>query len=163
MELSQESAPATPAPGKSLKDEIKEALMAHWSNVSHEDAAAGANMVLQLLMDRGHVLPGAPPAQQIMEDAKSFAFRLTLSNLTVRIIAMLYTTGVETPESKPAKRWIGDYLDGKNHGPVGHPMLWPGKLPGMCSLLRDWGYVPTIALPGQPSYVAKPLPNPTPN
>jgi hypothetical protein len=114
-----------------------------------------ADAVVQLLIETGHVIPGAPPAEQILADAKSFAARLTLSNLALRILNMLAWSNVETPESKPARRWLEDYLEGKNHGPVGQPMLWPGKLPGLCHLLREWGFMPTIAQPGQASYVAR--------
>jgi hypothetical protein len=117
--------------------------------------------VLQLLIDLGHVIPGAPPASRILADAKSFAERLTLSQLALRIYSMLAWANVETPESKPARKFIEDYIDGKNHGPAGYPMLWPGKLPGLASMLRAWGFVPTIATPGAPSYVARAVPSQT--
>lgn len=116
-----------------------------------------AAAVMDLLNQRGHVLPGCPPAQRILEDAKSFAERLTLSNLALRILNMLAWSTIQTPESKPARRWIEDYIEGKNHGPVGNPMLWPLSMPGMCSLLGEWGFVPT---PTMPPYVARALPNP---
>jgi hypothetical protein len=107
---------------------------------------------------RGHYLPGAPPAQQILEDAKSFAERLTLTTLALRILNMLAWEAIQTPESKPARRWLDDYLEGKNHGPVGHPMLWPARLPGLAHLLTEWGFQPT---PTRPAFVARVLPNPT--
>lgn len=164
MELSQD-APATPAPDVPLVDEIKDTLLRLRPSALAEgeqiDQACRdqAEAVMRLLMDRGHYLPGAPPAQRILEDAKSFAERLTLSNLTARIIAMLYTTAIETPESKPAKRWIDDYLEGRNHGPIGKPMLWPARLPGTAAMLRSWGFIPT---PTMPPFVARQLANPTP-
>lgn len=120
-----------------------------------DDAVDTADTIIAKLIETGHVIPGAPPAAQILEDAKSFAARLTLSNLALRILNMLAWSNVETPESKPARRWLEDYLEGKNHGPVGQPMLWPGQLPGLCHLLREWGFMPTIAVPGQASYVAR--------
>lgn len=167
-QLSQIDAPATPAPEVPLLTEIATALMQHLPSAlaEGEQRERGveemADAVMGLLVERGHVLPGAPPAQQIMEDAKSFAMRLTLSNLALRILNMLAWSNVQTPESKEARRWLEDYLEGKNHGPVGRPMLWPGRLPGLASLLREWGFVPTIATPGAPSYVARAMPNPTP-
>lgn len=166
MELSQD-APATPAPEVPLVQEITDTLLRLRPSALAEgeqiDQACRdqADAVMALLEERGHVLPGAPPAQKILEDAKQFAMKLTLSNLALRILNMLAWSNVDTPESKPARRWLEDYLEGKNHGPVGYPMLWPGRLPGMANLLRQWGFVPTIALPGQPSYVARALPNQT--
>lgn len=114
--------------------------------------------VMDLLVQRGHFLPGAPPAQRILDDAKSFAERLVLSNLALRILNMLAWSTIETPESKPARKWLEDYLEGRTHGPVGQPMLWPARLPGMAHLLRDWGFEPT---PTMPPYVARSLPNRT--
>lgn len=178
-ELMQD-APATPAPAEPLETTIARVLFEARNNAEYDfDRAASdaagegeaqlleicdqeAGAITLVLQSLGHVLPGAPPAQQILEDAKSFAARLTLSNLALRILNMLAWSNVQTPESKPARRWLEDYLEGRNHGPVGHPMLWPGKLPGLASLLRQWGFVPTIAAPGQASYVARAMPNPTP-
>jgi hypothetical protein len=120
-----------------------------------------AEAVVQLLEAEGHVLPGAPPAAQIFADAKRFHDQLTLTALALRVLNMLAFNNVQTPETKPARKWIDDYLQGVNHGPAGQPMLWPGRLPGMAAMLRDWGFVPTIALPGQPSFVARAMPNPT--
>lgn len=117
-----------------------------------------AAAVMDLLNQRGHVLPGCPPAQRILDDAKSFAERLTLTMLALRILNMLAWMKVETPETKPARQWLDDYLEGRNHGPAGQPMLWPARLPGMAALLRDWGFMPT---PTMPPYVARALPNPT--
>jgi hypothetical protein len=164
MELSQDA----PQPADhSLRDAIAEMIYGT-SQLSVErpwppkvespvldDAVDTADTIIAKLIETGHVIPGAPPAAQILEDAKSFAARLTLSNLALRILNMLAWSNVETPESKPARRWLEDYLEGKNHGPVGQPMLWPGQLPGLCHLLREWGFMPTIAVPGQASYVAR--------
>ncbi|MEJ7831295.1 MAG: hypothetical protein WKF79_00130 [Nocardioides sp.] len=111
-----------------------------------------ADAVMTLLLDRGHYLPGRPPAEVILQDAKSFAERLTLSNLALRILNLLAWSSLQTPETKGARKWLDDYLEGKNHGPVGNPMLWPAQLPGMAAMIRDWGFVPT---PTQPAYVAR--------
>lgn len=176
MGLSQESAPAPEQPDVPLRDEIarliyetsQESVEHPWDSMAPDeespvldDAYDTADLIVGLLTARGHVLPGAPPAQRILEDAKQFAAKLTLSNLALRVLNMLAFNEVQTPESRPARKWIEDYLLGVNHGPVGQPMLWPGKMPGMAAMLRDWGFVPTIAIPGQPSYVARAVPNPT--
>jgi hypothetical protein len=157
MELSQD-APATPAAEKPLAEEIRDVLakLRPTDHVNVEKRCVDG--IMQLLMDRGHYLPGAPPAQQILEDAKSFAERLTLTTLALRILNMLAWEAIQTPESKPARRWLDDYLEGKNHGPVGHPMLWPARLPGLAHLLTEWGFQPT---PTRPAFVARVLPNPT--
>ena len=129
---------------------------------NHRDAPLStvkwqAAAVMDLLTQRGHYLPGAPCAQVILDDAKSFAERLTITTLALRLLNMLAFANVQTPETKGARRWIDDYLEGKNHGPAGKPMLWPVKLPGICSLLREWGFEPT---PTMPPWVARSLPNP---
>lgn len=177
MELSQESAAATPAPERPLRDELAEVIYGtsqesverpwdpEWSTPSDlpvvNDCFDTADLIIHLLQERGHVLLGAPPAAQIFADAKRFHDQLTLTALALRILNMLAFNNVQTPETKPARKWIDDYLQGVNHGPAGQPMLWPGRLPGMDAMLRDWGFQPTIALPGRPSYVARALPNPT--
>lgn len=174
MELSQESAAATPTPDRPLRDEIAEVIYGtsqecverpwdpEWSTPSDlpvvNDAFDTADQVMNLLNERGHYLPGAPPAAVILQDAKTFAERLTLSNLALRAFAMLGSLSLDTPETQPAKRWIVDYIEGKNHGPVGYPMLWPAQLPGLAHMLREWGFEPT---PTVPAYVARALPNPT--
>lgn len=150
MELSQE---ITQPADHSLAEEITDTLLrlrpGVLAGVEQIDQACRdqADAVMQLLIDRGHFLPGAPPAAAILADAKSFAERLILSNLALRILNMLAWSNVVTPESKPARRWIEDYLEGRGHGPVGKAMLWPGSLPGLASLLRDWGFEPTPTLP----------------
>lgn len=165
MELSQEPQAAPTDPGQpadhSLADAIKDVLLrlrpSALADTEQIDQACRdqADAIMALLVESGHTVPGAPPAAQILADAKSFAERLMLSNLAARILNMMAWTTVQNPETKPARRWIEDYLEGKNHGPIGRPMLWPGRLPGMAKMLRDWGYVPTVALPGQASYVAR--------
>lgn len=149
MELSQEEPPL------SLRDQIVGLLL---GLVPAAEVGYHADAIMQLLMDRGYYLPGAPPAAKIFDDAKSFAERLTLSNLALRLLNMLAWSKVGTAESKPARRWLDDYLEGKNHGPVGKPMLWPRGLPGIAHLLTQWGFEPT---PTNPAFVARSLPHPT--
>lgn len=158
MELIQEPTPSAPAPDKPLAVEVLDVLLQDMPSALADDrqrqdaAAKMAANVVQLLLDRGHYLPGMPPAERILQDAKSFAERLTLSNLALRILNMLAWTALQTPETKPARKWLDDYLEGRNHGPVGKPMLWPAQLPGLASLLREWGFQPT---PTMPPYVAR--------
>lgn len=158
MELMQE--PTQPAPKVSLLDQITETLLATRAPAGAEleqvDQATRdqAHAIMHLLNEEGHYLPGAPPARQILADAQSFAERLTLSNLACRILNMLAWSTIQTPETKPARKFIDDYLEGKGHGPIGRPMLWPSRLPGLADLLRKWGYMPT---PTTPAYVARDL------
>lgn len=162
MELMQEaqSGPldASQPADHSLADDIKDALLrlrpSPGMTVEEIDQATRdqADAVMALLVESGHYLPGRPPAERILQDAKSFAERLTLSNLALRILNMLAWTALQTPETKPARKWLDDYLEGRNHGPVGKPMLWPAQLPGMASLLREWGFQPT---PTMPPFVAR--------
>lgn len=151
--MTETDAPATTPP---LADEVRSLVI---DAIGNTDEASGlADQIMTLLNERGHYLPGMPPAATILADAKSFAERLVLSNLALRILNMLAWSTIETAETKPARRWIDDYLEGRNHGPVGHPMLWPVKMPGMSHMLRDWGFEPT---PTMPPFVARSLPNPT--
>lgn len=169
MELSQE---ATQPADHTLRDAIaelvygtsQESVEHPWEMVRGEppsarpvvnDAYDTADTIVALLTEQGHVVPGAPPAATILRDAKQFAEQLILSNLALRILSMLAWSHIETPETKPARRFIEDYLDGKNHGPAGKPMLWPAKMPGLAHMLRDWGFEPTPTLP---PYVARSAP-----
>lgn len=145
----------TPRP---LRDEIAETLRATVRFPSGSDAgdaeratAQAADSIMHLLNERGHYLPGCPAASQILSDAQQFAGQLSLAMLVIRLLRIL-DTKIETPESKGTRRWLTEYIDGKNHGPVGRPMLWPGGLPGLAGMLREWGYQPT---PTRPQFVAR--------
>lgn len=116
------------------------------------DPASIANEIMLALAEQGHVIPHLPPAKEILADAELFAEQLILANLALRIVRMVILTGLETSETEPARRFIRDYLDGKNHGPAGKAMLWPARLPGLAGLLRQWGFEPT---PTEPQYVAR--------
>lgn len=145
----------TSDPVAALREALLEALtipsdLKPFEGVTETELLAGR--VAETLISLGHLVPGAPPANIILRDARQFAEKLTLSNLALRIMRMVTMTGIKTKESKATERWIRDYLDGKNHGPAGQPMLWPGTLPGLVALLREWGFVPT---PGRPAYVAR--------
>jgi hypothetical protein len=136
----------TPRP---LRDEIRDTI-ASFEDWSHgPDQAADA--ILHLLNERGHYLPGAPPAEQILADAQQFAGQLSLALLVVRLLRALESP-IWTAERKPISLWLNEYIDGKNHGPVGKPMFWPSGLPGLASQLRQWGFQPTAT---HPPYVAR--------
>lgn len=134
------------APPRPLRDQIEQVISAFDNDRMRADG------VMHLLQETGHVLLGAPEARVILADAQQFAGQLILSNLAIRIIRMTIMTGIETPESKATERFIRDYCDGRNHGPVGKPMLWPGTLPGLAALLRQWEFEPTET---KPAYVRR--------
>lgn len=135
-----------------LRDELRELLRVSNPMAGTEDHLSGA--ILHLLNERGHYLPGCPPAAQILQDAQQFAGQFMLAMLCVRLLRML-NTRIVTPETKGMERWLNDYIDGKNHGPVGKPMFWPGGLPGLAQQLRQWGYAPTDT---RPQFVARARP-----
>ncbi len=148
MELSQEQQQL--AEERPLRDDVLEIVATYFGH--QPDSGKVADGVMQLLNERGHIIPGMPPAGQILADARDFAERLTIVTLALRLLNMLAYLTVATPETRPAKRWLDDYLEGRNHGPAGKPMLWPHQLPGIASMLRDWGFMPT---PSKPAYVTK--------
>jgi hypothetical protein len=86
--------------------------------------------IMALLIDTGHVLPGCPPAAKILEDAKTFHERLTLSNLALRCFAMLGSLSIATPETKPAKRW--------NHRHAGPAVIRGPRRAGTDQAMTDW-------------------------
>ena len=133
-----------------LRDEIRDLLIA--TEMQRPEQIADA--LTHLLNERGHYLPGCPPAAQILQDAQQFAGQFMLAMLCVRLLRML-NTRIVTPETKGMERWLNDYIDGKNHGPVGKPMFWPGGLPGLAQQLRQWGYAPTDT---RPQFVARARP-----
>ncbi|APZ81790.1 hypothetical protein vBEliSR6L_25 [Erythrobacter phage vB_EliS_R6L] len=137
-----------------LRDEIAEALKAMRLDGTDASMDEAASVITHLLNERGHYLPGCPPAAQILQDAQQFAGQFMLAMLCVRLLRML-NTRIVTQETKGLERWLNDYIDGKNHGPVGKPMFWPGGLPGLAQQLRDWGYAPTET---RPQFVARAKP-----
>lgn len=137
----------TPIP---LRDEIM-LLISQATPLDLGASKATADAIVHLLNERGHYLPGAPPAEQILADAQQFAGQLSLALLVVRLLRAL-DSPIWTAERKPLSLWLNDYIDGKNHGPVGKPMFWPSGLPGLASQLRQWGFQPTAT---RPPYVAR--------
>lgn len=144
-----------------LRDEITETLRAmrptDGEDMGNATAIDGrlADSIMHLLNERGHYLPGCPPARQILKDAEQFAGQFTLAVLCCRLLRML-NTKIVTPETRGMELWLNDYLDGKNHGPIGKPMLWPHSLKGVCEQLRQWGYQPTATTPAFVARVAHP-------
>lgn len=163
-QLSQNATGAANQLLDALSEAIKGAVLKHrpgaLADAEQIDQAARdqADAVMSVLDAMGYIVPGVPALAVVLRDFKVTHDRLTLTMLALRILNMLAFSEVVTPESKPARQFIDDYLQGKNHGPAGEPMLWPGRLPGLANLLREWGFVPTIALPGQASFVARAQP-----
>lgn len=157
--------PQTVSAPSSLADLITDVLMPGRPSAGacdeeiDQDTRDQAEAVAKWLLEQGHVVPGAPPAQTIIKDAQSFAAQLSLALLTIRLLRVAYSP-IKTPESKGMERWLNDYVDGRNHGPVGKPMLWPSNLAGLCEQLREWGFQPTAS---RPAFVARRPNKPTVN
>lgn len=152
------------APAPPLLDEIAATLRATVRWPSGSDLAdiepvidQAAASIVHLLNERGHYLPGCPPAAQILKDAEQFAGQFMLAILCVRLLRAM-NGPIWTAERTAIERWLFDYIDGKNHGPVGKPMFWPQNLPGLCQQLREWGYAPTAT---RPPFVARAIKSPT--
>lgn len=108
-------------------------------------ATAGAAAVMDALREGGWVLPGVPPVQQVLADARQFSDELVLTKLVARVFRTLILGGLVIPETPQAMTWMRTYIDGddRRHGPLGKPMVWPDSLPTVVQLLRDWGFQPT--------------------
>lgn len=93
---------------------------------------------------------GLPPIPTILADARQFAEQWVLADLVVKLFRQLILGGLVLPETPAAMDWLRDYIDGNlhGHGPTGRPMIWPEKLPGICNLMRGWGFQPTPTVPG---------------
>jgi hypothetical protein len=124
----------------------------------HDDCGlttAKAAEVVDLLVDKGHVVPHAAPARKLLTDAQTFAERTVLAELVVRLFRTLVLGGIVLEDTPKAMSWLKSFIDGdqRNHGPLGAgPMMWPDHLPTVCGLLIKWGFMRT---PGQPGYVFK--------
>lgn len=143
------------APPRPLHDDLVALIRDQLGSNDHDvsDWEKGfASAIMQLLNERGHYLPGCPPAEQILADARQFAEEVVLSKLTVRLLRMGRASGIMTPETKGMERWLNDYIDGRHHGPLGKPMLWPSGLKGLAGQLREWGFEPTAT---RPPFVAR--------
>lgn len=105
--------------------------------------------VVQVLHGGGWVIPGAPPASRLLDDARQFAERTILSELAVRLFRTLVLGNIVLPETPAAMDWLKEWIDGsrQGHGPIGKPMIWPDRLPGVANLLRQWGFQPTPTVP----------------
>lgn len=94
----------------------------------------------------------APSQELLLADLSRLAERCILDELCIRLFRVLILGNVVIPETPDAMTWLKDWIEGVNHGPVGRPMVWPSRLPGICSLLTSWGFEPT---PGIPPYVTR--------
>lgn len=113
--------------------------------IRDKPAPDGADAVMTVLVEGGWVLPGVPPVDQVLADARRFADELVLTKLVARIFRTLILGGLVIPETPQAMTWMRTYIDGddRRHGPLGKPMVWPDSLPAVMQLLRDWGFQPT--------------------
>lgn len=96
----------------------------------------------------------APPADAYQGPptaaAGHFAQRVILSELACRLFRTLVLGNIIIADSPAAMDWLRDWIDGnlEGHGPMGSgPMIWPERLPAVCTLLRGWGFQPTPTLP----------------
>lgn len=111
------------------------------------------NAVIAVLREDGWIKDGVPPVVQVLADARQFSDELVLTKLVARFFRVMILGGLIIPETPQAMDWLRDYIDGVHsvHGPLGKPMLWPGRLPAVCDLLRGWGFQPT---PTNPQFVS---------
>jgi hypothetical protein len=105
--------------------------------------------VMYELLEGGWIVPGVPPVNQVLADARQFSDELVLTKLVARIFRTLILGGLVIPETPQAMTWMRTYIDGddRRHGPLGKPMVWPDALPTVTRLLRDWGFQPTPTVP----------------
>lgn len=128
-------------------------ILAIIASEGNEPESVVAGKIVRLLVDNGIVMHGVPPVQQVLADARQYSDELVLTKLVIRFFRVMILGAVIIPETPAAMDWLRDYIDGthKVHGPLGKPMIWPGRLPQICDLLRGWGFQPT---PTNPQYVS---------
>lgn len=109
--------------------------------------------VRTVLREGGWIMDGVPPVRQVLADARQYSDELVLTKLVARFFRLMVLGAVIIPETPAAMDWLRDYIDGTHrvHGPLGKPMIWPGRLPAIEQLLRGWGFQPT---PTTPQYVS---------
>jgi hypothetical protein len=115
----------------------------------NEPLSASVEALMSTLAEAGYIVPGGPPARQILADAQQFAERVILSELAVRLLRTLVLGNIIHPETPTALDWLKDWIDGtlEGHGPIGKPMIWPDRLPFIAGLMRQWGFQPTPSIP----------------
>lgn len=115
----------------------------------HLDLNKVTEALMAVLQGGGWVLPDGPPARELLEQYRNAMERGILLQLAVRLFRVLILGNVILPESVGAMDWLRDWVDGnlRGHGPIGGPMIWPERLPGICNLLREWGFMPTPSIP----------------
>lgn len=134
----------TPEPEAKAAD-LRQSLLAVIDKGDHGDHAGTVAEIIEALQRDGWVLPGVPPVQQVLADARQFSDELVLTKLVARVFRTLILGGLVIPETPQAMTWMRTYIDGddRRHGPLGKPMVWPDSLPTVVQLLRDWGFQPT--------------------
>jgi hypothetical protein len=160
----------TPEPEVSAADlegAIRRAIAEH-QGITSESIDQQGKAVLNVLQTLGWVLPGVPPVKQVLADARQFSDELVLHKLVIRFFRVMILGGVVLTDTPAAMDWLRDYVDGTHtvHGPLGKPMIWPGRLTQVCDLLRGWGFQPTPTNPQwiqlKPGGVMAPLDLPDP-
>jgi hypothetical protein len=133
--------PEPEAQALDLQSEIASTISGHGRTDGHREARA----IMELLQEGGWVLPGVPPVNQVLADARQYSDELVLTKLVARVFRTLILGGLVIPETPQAMTWMRTYIDGddRRHGPLGKPMVWPDSLPTVVQLLRDWGFQPT--------------------
>lgn len=84
-----------------------------------------------------------PPTPQMFLDVRSYAERLVLAELVARLFQFYFLGGIVLPDSPAAIDWLKSYLNGAGHGPLGHPLRWPGMVASAHNILVRWGFQPT--------------------
>jgi hypothetical protein len=133
-----------------LQHEIEVALNTLTGQSKNAEEAAA---VIAVLIRDGWVIPGCPPAKQILSDARQLHEEVVLTKLVARFMRVMILGAVIIPETIATMNWLRDYIDGTHraHGPLGRPMIWPDRLPTVQQMLREWGFQPT---PTHPPYVS---------
>lgn len=94
-----------------------------------------------------------PPTPVMRDDTRTFAERVILAELVVRIFRAQVLSGIVTAETPRVMAWLKDWIDGTDkHGPIGNALLWPDHLPGLAAQLTHWGF---IRSPGRLGYVMR--------
>lgn len=94
-----------------------------------------------------------PPSPALAADLNVLIGRSQLLEIAVRLFRFHVLSGLVTAEGPAFSRWLRDWIDGKNHGPLGGAMLWPLGLTNTARLLREWGFEPVQDGPHR--YVAR--------
>lgn len=83
-----------------------------------------------------------PATPTMFRDAQSYAERMVLAELVVRLFRFYILGGIVLPDSPAAMDWLKTFIDGNGHGPLGYgPLRWPSMVPSAQTALDRWGFV----------------------